>query len=987
MWFELTRDSRIDEELTVYFESEVFGNFEATFAARSDRVENIELSLPDDAIDSGTRPYEIKIAENANYVPSGKTSLAGTAVDNDWNSPPVAYDLSFVTDEDTVAAEGFLIPPAGYDNQQWDLSYQVVEQPSQFGTVTFDEANGWFVFTPHEGVFEHLNDGDYETVSFEYVANDGAGGVSDPATVQIKVGGVSDSYVAPTISIGDVTVSEAQPEDGSGQFAIVKITLSEPSTRDVAVNYAIVGGTATAYEDYSPASWTAYIPAGETETEIAIPIWEDTAVEESETIEVVLSNPVNAVIGDGGATVTITDDDQEGGGGVDPGTGAPGVKVTSLNNIEVEEGGKTDTLTVVLTSKPTEDVTVPLYRDFGITISANSLTFTPENWDQPQTVTITAEDDTDVEGDHTAMVYFGEATSEDPDYSGLWPNMMDEYVYITDNDEAGNTAPSVIDVAADTYDTDLSVDVAGFGYDMESSVTYEVVSQPAEGTVTVLPDGKFHFEGNAELLAALSRGEVKPVTFQYQVVDDEGLASAPAKITINVHGTNPGDETIQAFTRTTPSQTDFFPLDGGDGNDTVVFNSVTLTSGTGLEISLGKTIKWTEYAGKPIVNIENITIKNTKLADLARTMTVGGDGQANVITIENTNHNLFVNGGGGNDTINFKGAGNGLNSVVNGGAGDDTVNARSAVVVNVADGNDTVNVFNGGNVTVENFGAGDKLNFAAAGIQAGNVTVAEAGGNTVFTINQNGATSTVTVKGKTGLQSGTDWTAEGVQTPVDQTPVAVDDAASTTAGAPVTINVLANDTDADGGPKEVASFTQAANGTVTQDGANITYTPNAGFGGTDTFTYALNGGDEATVTVTVEGDAQDVEPPVAVNDTATAAAGQPITIDVLGNDTDADGGAKTIASFEQPANGVVAQTEDGRLVYTPNASFVGTDTFTYTVNGGSAAHRLGDGGGRRGGRAANAHHREHDESHREQHHLVECHLGSRELHAVWLRAG
>ena len=90
-----------------------------------------------------------------------------------------------------------------------------------------------------------------------------------------------------------------------------------------------------------------------------------------------------------------------------------------------------------------------------------------------------------------------------------------------------------------------------------------------------------------------------------------------------MHGTNPGDETIQAFTRTTPSQTDFFPLDGGDGNDTVVFNSVTLTSGTGIEISLGKTIKWTEYAGKPIVNIENITIKNTKLADLARTMTVG----------------------------------------------------------------------------------------------------------------------------------------------------------------------------------------------------------------------------------------------------------------------------------------------------------------------------------------------------------------------------
>ena len=71
--------------------------------------------------------------------------------------------------------------------------------------------------------------------------------------------------------------------------------------------------------------------------------------------------------------------------------------------------------------------------------------------------------------------------------------------------------------------------------------------------------------------------------------------------------------------------------------------------------------------------------------------------------------------------------------------------------------------------------------------------------------------------------------------------------------------MLANDTDADGGPKTVASVTQPANGTVVDNDTaeRLTYTPDADYcnnpPGTapDTFTYTLNGGDTATVSVTV----------------------------------------------------------------------------------------------------------------------------------------
>jgi hypothetical protein len=91
--------------------------------------------------------------------------------------------------------------------------------------------------------------------------------------------------------------------------------------------------------------------------------------------------------------------------------------------------------------------------------------------------------------------------------------------------------------------------------------------------------------------------------------------------------------------------------------------------------------------------------------------------------------------------------------------------------------------------------------------------------------------------------------------PVNNPPVAVDDSDTTPENTPVTINVLNNDSDPDGDTLTVNSVTQGTNGSVTNNGSNVTYTPNSGFTGTDTFTYTIsdgNGGtDTATVTVAV----------------------------------------------------------------------------------------------------------------------------------------
>lgn len=89
-------------------------------------------------------------------------------------------------------------------------------------------------------------------------------------------------------------------------------------------------------------------------------------------------------------------------------------------------------------------------------------------------------------------------------------------------------------------------------------------------------------------------------------------------------------------------------------------------------------------------------------------------------------------------------------------------------------------------------------------------------------------------------------------------PVAVADTASTFSGTPVTVAVLANDSDPDPGQTLTVTGTSGGptNGTVVVNGGiTITYTPNLGFAGVDVFTYAISDGHggtaSATVTITV----------------------------------------------------------------------------------------------------------------------------------------
>ena len=184
-------------------------------------------------------------------------------------------------------------------------------------------------------------------------------------------------------------------------------------------------------------------------------------------------------------------------------------------------------------------------------------------------------------------------------------------------------------------------------------------------------------------------------------------------------------------------------------------------------------------------------------------------------------------------------------------------------------------------------------------------------------------------------------TTQTINTP----PLATDDNITGTEDQPLVVDVLANDSDANNDALSVTGAT-AVNGQVTinPDGS-LRYVPNPNFNGTDTVTYTISDGrgGSSTATVTINVTAVN-DGPVALPDVATTPEDTPITVAVLGNDSDPDGDPLTVTGATvDPTRGTVVVNPDGTLNFTPAPDITGTVVITYTVSdgkGGTATSTL-----------------------------------------------
>jgi hypothetical protein len=185
----------------------------------------------------------------------------------------------------------------------------------------------------------------------------------------------------------------------------------------------------------------------------------------------------------------------------------------------------------------------------------------------------------------------------------------------------------------------------------------------------------------------------------------------------------------------------------------------------------------------------------------------------------------------------------------------------------------------------------------------------------------------------------------------NRTPLGTPDAYAVLAGATLSIaaqGFLANDIDQDGEAITAVSIQDNVDsGTLAAfaDGS-FTYTPNAGFTGSDSFAYRMrdasnNFSDPVPVTIEVHAGNR---APIGVDDAYGARINTPLSIAAPGflvNDLDPDGEAITAVSIQDNVDhGTLAAFANGSFTYTPNAGFTGADSFAYRMR--DASNNLSD---------------------------------------------
>lgn len=486
------------------------------------------------------------------------------------------------------------------------------------------------------------------------------------------------------------------------------------------------------------------------------------------------------------------------------------------------------------------------------------------------------------------------------------PVAMDD-IGATDEDSLLNmAAPGVLG-------NDMDPDVG----DMISVTAFDAVSTQG-ATVNVNADGSYSYDPTAApMLQALTMGATVDDTFTYTISDLFG-ATDTATVTITVTGVNDPPVAVDDSDSTDEDTVVNVSAPGVLGNDTDVDTGATLTV-TAFDAA--------SVQGATVNVIADGSFAYDPTAAAALQALNQGDSVMDTFTYD-------VSDGLASDTGTVTITVTGVNDAPV--AADDMAMTDEDVAV-------MIDVL-ANDVDVD--GALDPASVSVTVMPAiGGTAVNPSNGIITYTPNldQNGADSFTYEVCDNGTPVLCDTATVNITiNPVDDPPVAVDDSAMVTEDDPATlIDVLANDTDVDGGPISIGSVTQPANGMVVNNGTDLTYQPNPDYcnnppgGAPDTFMYTLTPGTStATVSVTVD----------CVNDPPTV--GMPGPFDVTGNisrslpmgtllmgASDPDGATTLTAELVgTPTNGATVMVNpDGSFSYDPGPGYTGMASFDFRV--------------------------------------------------------
>ena len=345
----------------------------------------------------------VTVSETALPVPEGGTATYTVVLDSQPAGDVTVTPSRSGGDADVTVSGALTFTPSDWDTAQ---------------TVTVSAAEDADAESDAATVSHAVSGADYGSVAAADVAVTVAD--NDTASTEVRLSLSQDALAE---GAGSTTITVTGTLDGAARTADTPVTVSVGAGGDGAVE-----GT-----DYGTvADFALTIDAGETTgtATFALAPVDDGLDEDGESLTIGGTTTASG-LSVTGTTLTIEDDDTRG-------------VTVSETALPVPEGG-TATYTVVLDSQPAGDVTVTPSRSGGdadVTVSG-ALTFTPSDWDTAQTVTVSAAEDADAEGDAATVSH----AVSGADYGSV--AAADVAVTVADNDTASDAQGQVTGLTAD----------------------------------------------------------------------------------------------------------------------------------------------------------------------------------------------------------------------------------------------------------------------------------------------------------------------------------------------------------------------------------------------------------------------------------------------------------------------------------------------------------------------------------------------------------
>jgi len=400
--------------------------------------QDIVITVVDDGLVESDETIEVTLSNPSNATLGANTVHTYTINDNDAY-PSVDFDLVSSSGDESATPASLAVSLSAAYVQTVTVDYAVTGGDATGGGVDYTLAAGTLTFDPNDVAktidIAIVDDGLVEAdETIEVTLSNPSNATLGANTVHTYT--INDNDVYPSVDFDLVSSSG----DESATPASLAVSLSAAYVQVVTVDYAVTGGDATGGGvDYTLAAGTLTFDPNDTGKTIDIAVVDDGLVESDETIEVTLSNPVNATLGANTVhTYTINDNDAY-----------PSVDFDLVSS-SGDESATPASLAVSLSAAYVQVVTVDYAVTGGdatgggvdYTLAAGTLTFDPN--DVSKSIDINIVDDAEDESDETV-----EVTLSDPSNATLGANTVHTYT-ILDNDEPADTTPpaDITDLAA-----------------------------------------------------------------------------------------------------------------------------------------------------------------------------------------------------------------------------------------------------------------------------------------------------------------------------------------------------------------------------------------------------------------------------------------------------------------------------------------------------------------------------------------------------------